>query len=506
MSTSKAYFSTVDRVTSNPPSTLVLIGTALDGPARTPFKPNNLKLIDEIIGECPLADAYTLAYRTGLEDIIIYRLNGQHAVGSLMFNGTEVVKFTSIAASDVYNDIMIDAGPDRIIVTNLDGTQKEYLFSSYPSAGLMADAMNLDANFGLIEFTAQANDPTFLLDVFDDSNEYAVIFNSGSTEPELVLDRRNDVSSQLTTLDQRLKDALFGEDLDDQVAYEPNSMLGLLEYGVICLVDMFHDDPVSFTNSLAMFCQNKGATEGAGCIGVIGVTPLFDTSATGIASKVLSLRTKSPSKGSTAPVPVDIQAASPMSYIQIIIGDTNLSSIIGQTVLPTSVCYSYAAAQALLPYYNSMTNKSLQGINYINYEFEKKDVEDLSSNGYISIVSSIRKGFVPYRSVTAIGNKDRMLASPSVVRITQQVTKQVVDYLEDYIGSTGSSLKRKAMENGVDEVMKSFVDIGVIRAYSIAYEYTMLTSDARVRLTIVPYSDVGTVSTTVNMPFNPGVI
>lgn len=506
MSTTSTYFKVIDRVTSIPSNTLVLVGTALDGPSNVPFTLSSLKRADEIIGQCPMADAYALAAKTGLTNIILYRLNGSYSTGSLLYEGSEVMKFTSVAANDIYDDILIDVLPDRFVVTDTVGSKRTYPYNKYPTAQRMAEAINLDAFYGLVEFQAQAVDQFFLLQAFDDLHECTVVFDNGSTEEELILDRTQDITTPITELKNRLKQALFGDDPDDQDQFEPNSTLGLMDYGVICLVDMFHDDPANFSEILSGFCQNKGVAEGTGAIGVIGVSPLLDVTATNVSNKARDLLLKAPNLGATASIAISEMAASPLSYLQIVIGDTNLTSLLGETVVPTSAAYSYAATQALLSYHLSMTNKGLQGFNALNYEFTKKDLEDLSSNGYISIVSSIRKGQVPYRAVTAIGNKDRMLASPNVVRLTQEVIKGVTDYLADYIGSTSSALKRKTMETGVKEVLQRFVDAQVIKTFASSFEYTLQTSEARVRLTIVPFSQIGVVSSTVSMAFNREVV
>lgn len=508
MATTKAYFKTLEQVANSPDNTLVLVGTALDGPSRKPFSVSTVKRVEDIIGESPLARAYISAARTGLQNIILYRINGSHAKATLPFEDVPIMEFESVGAGIDYNNITIDVGPDKVVITCVDGTEKIYFFNNYPSAGVLADTINLDASFGLLEFNAIANDPTFDMTRFDDDHLYTVLFTGGDTESDLILNRTTDVTSKIATLETKLKEALFGGDPDDQEAGEPNSLLGLMDYGVICLVDMFHDDPAKFSKLLATFCQNKSKQGGAGCIGVIGTAPIFGTITDQvITNKVQLLNSKAPNKGVSVDVPVeDTYLAKPISYIQIVTGDTTISSILGETVSPVSLAYAYAATQAFLPYNTIMSNKSLAGISNLNYEFSKKDVEDLLANGYISIVSSIRKGFVPYNAITAIGNGISMMKAPSVVRITQVVTKRVTDYLDDYVGSTSSAVSRNALAKGIEQVVQEFKQNGIVKDFKVALDYIIPTSEAQVHISLAPYTSVGTVSSTINMPFNRGVI
>lgn len=509
MATTKAYFKVLEKVSSSPDQTLVLVGTALDGPSHKPFSVSTLKRVEDIIGDSPLSKAYAAAALTGLENIVLYRINGSHSKGSLIYDGTQtVMEFESVGAGTDYNNITIDVGPDKVVATCIDGTERIYFFSNYPSVGTLADAMNLDASFGLLEFTVIANDRGFLLAQFDENHPYTVIFTGGSTENDLILNRTGDIRTQINTLQDRLTEALFGGDPDDQLVGEPNSTLGLMEYGVLCLVDMFHDDPANFTELLAMFCQNKSRQVGSGCLGVLGTAPIFGNITDQVlTNKASALKANAPNAGSTATVEVDnIYQAKAISYVQIVVGDTTVSSILGETVAPTSLAYAYAATQAFLPYNSTLTNKTLAGVNNINYEFGKKDVEDLCSNGYISIVSSIRKGFVPYNAVTAIGNGTSMMKSPSVVRITQMVTKQVTNYLDDYVGSSSSAISRNALATGINLVIQDFVERKIVKDFRVALEYLVPTSEAQVHISIVPFASIGTVSSTINMPFNRGVI
>jgi hypothetical protein len=512
MTTTQKYFEIAEEVGSSPQNALVLVGTALDGPSMTPFRPNTLYNIEDIIGDCPLAIAYNYARVTGLSDVILFRINGLHATATLKSGEVPIIEFQSVSANTSYNAITIEAQPDRLVVTSSIGELKDYYYQDYPSAGLMADAINLDAHFGLVEFVATALVPSFLMINFGGDSTTTVLFTGGATEEDLIPDRKTgiDISTTIDSLKMKLNEALFGEDLDDQLSSQSNSILGLMDYGVICLVDMFHDDSVGFTDMLSRFCYNKFLNTNNGSVGVIGTKPLYDVTDITKVSKLSSLLSTAPTlmMGGAAVeteslVSVDIK---PMAYVQVVIGDLEVPTIAVNREL-ASLAYSYAATAALLPYNYGMTNKSLLGVSTLNYEFSKEDIDNLASNGYISIVSSIRKGNVPYMAVTALGSKAKsMTKSPSTLRTSCVISRAIAEYLDGYIGETSVGVSRKQMEQGLVDLMKIFADNQIIKDFDMKFDYLNSITEVYIKISYVPFTDLTNVTSVVRMPFNQGVI
>lgn len=513
MAMTLANFNIVEE-TNVPENTLVLVGSALDGPSHTPFTLDPDFQIEELIGDCPLSTAYNLATYNGITNTILYRINGSHASGTLKYidgdTQIEVMQFQSVSASDIYNNIVITAGNNRLVVQASDGSIRNYYFFDYPSAGLLADALNLDAAYGLLEFTATVSDPSFQMLWFNEDHTYRVLMENGDSEEELIPIRSTaqDISPVIMSMKDRLQEVLFGLDPEDQSTYTPNSTLGLMRYGIICLVDMFHDDDTDFTMMLSNFCYNKSIYESNGCMGVIGTRPIYLPNPAKLANKKEDLIAKSPVKltnnsmGSTT-----AGIADPLSHVQIVVGDTMIASVITETKEPVSLAYSYAASQAALDANTNMTNKRMQGILNISYEFSKEDIANLMANGYISIVSSIRKGYVPYIATNALGVKsDSILKSPHIVRLTHQITNTVVDYLENYIGVNTSPLSRQTMEINLKDIIQTFQDQGKIKSFGLEFQYTGNFSETKVNISFIPQSYVQEVSTSVMMPYQKGVL
>lgn len=516
MSVTKAYFNIVDE-TLFPETTLVLIGTAKDGPTGVPFSINGGVQGFQVLGDSPLEKAYVCAANAGANNIVLYRLNGKHSSLKITYtddDGTvDVLQLVSVSANVIYDDIKIRLGPDSLTVVNTNGSTREYFFHQYPSAVLMAEAINTDSLYGLVEFTAIPLSADFEMNKYDIDHMMDLQFDGGDTEENLIpaRDTTADISTTIVELKSRLKSALFGLDPEDQILRDPNSNLGVLDFGVLCLVDLFHEDDSELVNILGGFCSNKMYGGGRGCISVIGTQPLYEITEAKITEKFTSLMAKSPTKVSTGGASLEIVTGDveldPLCNVQIINGDTILTSVYGEDAKPISLAYAYAGAQAAQPYYNTMTNKTLSGILQVTYEFIKEDIDKLSSNGYISIVASIRKGFVPYFCVGAVGKSHRSAyKSPSSVRISQYIVKKITAYLDSFIGTNVSPVIKSGLENGVRDILRTLVGEEVIRKFELNFNYLNRNSEIKIDVQFTPYSDVSAVTSVVRMPFNQGVI
>lgn len=506
MAVSQAHYILVEEV-STPQASLVLVGTSRNGPVNAPFMVDPNFDIEDVLGEGPLTTAYNFAYSSGLSNIILYRINGSHAEGTVEYQGEPVMKLTSSVGIDEANNIEIVFEPLRAVVKTSEGFARNYYHEDYRSVGQLVDAINLDEVYNIIDVRAHATHPSVsLLDLVGTR----VKLTGGSNGEEGMTRRLHDYDSteNLNLVKANLAEALFGPDEDDQKEYDPNSILGIMNFGVICLVDMFHDDDQGFTEMLANFCYNKSIQGQGSCIGVLGTKPIYDPTPEKVSQRARELVLTPPYDDRTVPAVVTGGIlANPYAYVQIVAADTSMASISLEKPTPISAAYSYAATQALIPYYSDMTNKTLSGIQQLNYEFSKEDIANLLSNGYISIVSSVRKGYVPYVASTAVYNKSYpVLRHPHVVRITHDVTSRISEYLGYYIGESLSISSRRTIEQGVDSLMVEYVRSGVIRSYALSFEYSMQSPEMRVQIAFITYSSVESVSSSVEMPFNRGVV
>lgn len=499
MAVTRKHFEIVSKIEIAPHNTLVLVGAALNGPSFVPFTLFEESNPYEVLGACPLADAYLSARRAGVDYIVLYRINGSHAEAKIKcLEGTpqDVLYLRSVAASETYNNIHVIAYPNHLFVKNTDGTQRSYFYNKYPTAYDLAYAINLDAEYGLIEFTAQAIVPDFPMSNLT-TTAMDVAFTGGSSDSNYVPDRSGsaDMDWVSSLLKEKLKVALFGEDVLDQDERMPNSELGFLHFGVIALVDMFHDDDPEFTEMLGSFCLNKTKVNGFGCIGVIGTKPIYEEDGVSMKDAVSARVQEWLAHGPAVPAP------EAMNYVQVVVGDTQLPESNGRVV---SVAYAYAATQAAIPYYVMMTNKSI-GIGSLRYTLGKEDVETLTAKGYICVVPSVRRGLVPYRATTFTSEKNSLLSKPHHIRISQFITYTISDGLDNLLGGNVRFLNLKDLTEWTKEVLDELVNEGVIRDYSFKYE-PVSESELQLQLSFTPYSEIEAVYSVTTLSIPQGAI
>ena len=508
MTTNLSHFTLVNQVNVEPEYTVVLVGTAIDGPSNTPFTLNIDMDPYVALGDSPLADAYNAARQVGMESIVAYRLNGTHAEAVLKDkNGKAVIKFRSVSASDIYNNIQMIVFPDHLFITSTQGESRSYFFDKYPKVTDLVYGINRDSYYGLLEFNAIELDEYYSLSNMVDAVT-EVMFEGGSTEESLINHR--DPSSDETTdptvivplLKQRLESALFGDDPEDIEKRLPNNHLGILNYGVITLCDMYHDDDPELTELLGSFCLNKTKETDFGCIAVIGTKPIYpevvdegetiDFNET-VRTRVLELVSLSES----------IEETEAYKYIQVVVGDSIYPESNGRYV---SLAHAYAATQAQMPYYTMMTNKAIRGFGKLNYDISKEDIALLSSNGYTCIVPSIRRGFVPYYATSFSKDKDSTLQRPHNVRISQYVSRMLVDELDSLVGSNLVKLSIEDAIERAEEILVSLVTSKVVKDYDLDYELLDYNTVLNLSVSLTPFSEIKAVTSVATISFPQGVI
>lgn len=503
-----------------PESTLVLIGTALDGPSRIPFRINQNLDIHGILGDSPLSRALESASRSGSADIILYRLNGEHATCNVTHTivnaetGLEqketILSLRSVSANNDVNDILISVDGYTFTATDTQGITRTYSLGVYKTAAELAYAINRDAHYGLLEFEVISYEDHFPMNAFMGEYQFMSVFQGGSSGIELIPNRsgEQDIQPVLTNLKASLLSALFSDDVLDQEAHEINTELGLVDFGLICLVDMFHDDEgMDFAKILGNFCLSKTERLGQGCLGVIGTKPILDKTTELIENQITTLVRLSQEERMGQSVadsnPYLDKDVDYRSHIQIVVGDSLIATPFGYHM--QSLAYAYAGLQAFTPIQNSLTNKKITGFDRLSHEFSKEHVDSLSANGYISIVSSIRKGFVTYKSFTYLAKDTSYYNRPNVVRITHYVSRYLVESLRDIVGQNVTRLTKTVIEQRALDVTSRLLTPEIVKSYSVKVEIAS-RSEVNVRLEILPYSEVSKISSIVKIPYPRGVV
>lgn len=492
MNVNKKHFQIANQASMTADNTIVIIGPAEDGPSGIPMVIDpNLNPVD-VLGYSPLADAYTAVRDTGAKQIVLYRINGSYASATVRHiseeNNFDIMKLTSVSANDKYNNIIVTVYPDYIYIDEreIGGSTRSYFFEEYPTVYDLTYAINRDAHYGLISFTAEALEAEFPLRQTV-TGETIVYFTGGETEEQFLAQRTedNDYSYLAELMKDRLKEVLFGYDEDDQLERMPNSTLGILQFAVALVAGVYHDEDPEITRMLGAFCMNKTKHSEAGCIGVIGTKPLFNTE---VEERVVELV-------SIAQASEDTEE---MNYVQVVVGDAYYSPVMEN--IPTS--YGYAGTQSAYFYHMMMTNKQILGFGHLNYQISKEHIDLLSSNGYTCIVPSIRRGFVPYLASTFTKNKKSPMSKPHCVRITQYVSRKLSEQYDYLIGAASDFITQREIVDVAEELLEEMVDKNIIRYYTVKCDFTPRDREAKINISIMPFSEITAVSTstTVALP------
>jgi len=508
MSTRLTDFSIVSQVDSLPENTLVIVGAALDGPSNIPFKLADGLDPYDYLGQSPLADAYYAAQQMSMNNIIAYRLNGVHATAMLVDrDGKQILELESVSASDNYNLLRAVVYPDHLYVVGTDEVARSYFFNRYKTARELAYAINRDAFYGLLEFNARIIDEYYILEDMVDI-ETDLMFQGGLTEAEYI-NHRDPLGEQVTIdaqvvpmLKERLKTALFGIDPDAQRERDPGGELGVLPFGVITVCDLFHDDDVEVTEMLGSFCKNKTEGMGVGCMGVVGTKPIFPTVVDegdevdfdeDVQMRILELT-------SLTDFMADEES---LSYVQVIVGQTEY---VESDTSSISLAYAYAAAQAQYSYNTIMSNKRLEGVGNLKFDLSKEDVALLTANGYICIVPSIRRGFVPYYSTSYSKNQDSVLSKPHHIRISQYVSRILTEELDMMVGENYTTLSIKDAISAAETLLNDLVVEGIFREYSLEYSLSNNNTEMSLEVSLTPFSEIRAIASVATVSFPQGVI
>jgi len=517
MSISKGYFDLVSAQSVEPERTLLLISTATNGPARTPFRLREGAYPEDVLGDSPLYHAYDMARQAGATDIILYRLNGEHATQTLngmvydMAEGIEIEKpilsLRSVSASEACNKIRFVLAENTMTVYDeVAEVQRVYRFDQHETAKRLVDAINLDAAHGLVAFEAVVHEPTFRSLNLRELNTI-VQLSGGQTEEHLIEER----ALHIEELNQRLLIALYSELPYDQENYIINSELGMMSIGVVSVSCLYHDDGVNLSETMGRFCYQKSVDIGQGCMSVIGVSPIPNPTIDLIRTKIdqLILMRRAISFGGAislqTPQVFEAEEATWESHVQVVLGDGIRYISNGNVIETVSLAPSYAGLQSSLPVQSSTTNKQIGGFGYLSYELDKEDVDNLLGNGYISIIRSVRKGFVPYAETTYVNKPNSILRSAHAIRISHFASRRLAEMLDYSIGNRVTPMSRRDMMTTTSDLVARLLTTDLVKNYELGFVHsTERQGSMSVQLEITPHSQVRAVTSLVKLPFIQG--
>jgi hypothetical protein len=153
-----------------------------------------------------------------------------------------------------------------------------------------------------------------------------------------------------------------------------------------------------------------------------------------------------------------------------------------------------------------MSNKSIKGFGKLNFEISKEDVALLTANGYICIVPSIRRGFVPYYASSYSKDKESAMTKPHNLRTSQYVSRRLVEEVDLLIGSNYSILSIKETREKARELLDSLVASKVIRSYELQFELLERNTVLNINASLTPFSEIKSIGCVATISFPQGVI
>lgn len=152
--------------------------------------------------------------------------------------------------------------------------------------------------------------------------------------------------------------------------------------------------------------------------------------------------------------PATLRQADYLKHLEVVVGQEANAFDSNGTI---TCAPSYAAMRYNLPINESASNKVIKSIETLySDELYKNEVANLSSNGYICIVTSIRKGFVPYSSKNCFV-ENTLHSKPHFLRSIYNDLRKVSMVFDSYIGSFLSVTVIQTILSEIDGLVELFV-------------------------------------------------
>lgn len=464
----------------------VIAGFALNGPVNVPFMIRDNVSIYDVLGYCPMADSYTVARSRGLKPLLL-RLNGNHGTQDIFFPTGEVAAtLTSVEAHDRCNEINITVYPTHIRITGVLGDERFYVFSQYPTLGSLMDAVNADAKYGVGEVKMKTNVPLskcstlteFAYDTWlteaDDGENYVSRFDGTDAESKLDL--------QISLIRESMLDE--GQDKDGMDVYSHTGELSPFNIDTIIVPDIMYEESPIIAEIMGKYCYSKTTEQDLFCSCVIGSMCFQEEESDEYPYSTMMEQLTS------------IGAASNESYyshVEIVIGvEENL-----ERGMKMPLATKFAVSRAFLPVEVSATNKEIADISILFSRLRKEDIASLAASGYTCIIPSIRRGYVAYKSMNFVADKNLITSKPHFNRATRYHANQIVTSLDSYIGQPATTLQLNAMEQFLRVKITEVEELGIYKAIEYVIQGSG-TNEVKIELTFVIYGEVESVYTSAS--------
>lgn len=404
---------------------LVLAGFSLNGPVGTPFIIRDGTDPVNILGDCRLTENVRMARRYGITPLIL-RLNGTN--GECIVNhdelNTPALRFKTLEATDESNNIDIHLFPTHMVVEGINRSYS-YLFADYKGLDELAFAIKQDLYFGAGEVDVEVVNQIPLAGLC--SGERHVAFTGADDGFNYVSNHDDSDSDEKVQLQlQLLRDSLIEEDGSELFF---TGELSSFQIDTILFTDIpYEKAPVDLTTIFGEFAKTKSDEQSIFCSVVLSSDQFSGSRYTeeGVdtyTEQVQLLLDKAL---------LTIEESRHLEHVEVVVGVQD-SVNAKYTSMPAAA--NYACMRYSLPdFHTSATNKQLLHMNTL-YSSELKQVEvaNLSESGYICIVPSIKKGFVPFSSKSLYPQKT-LHSKPHYLRSISYDVNRIAGFFNQYIG------------------------------------------------------------------------
>ena len=458
-----------------------IVGFALNGPVDVPFIIRDSVSPYEVLGVCPMADAYVVARSKGIKPLLL-RLNGSHGVAEIKFPDNSIAfKVKSVEANTRCNTINITVYPTHIRVTGVTGNERFYVYSSYPTINSLVQAINDDARYGIGEITATTDYPFAECSTLTNSAYDLWLEDGHSGDGYISRFDGTDTVDKYNLQIELLRESLLDE---SEESYSHTGEFTPFNIDTILVPDITYENAPLIAEIMGKYAESKSNEQNSFCSVVIGSMFFKEEESEDYLYSPMIQQL------------IDTKAISNEEYyshVEIVIGVEQADERNAKIPVATR----FASSRYLLPIAISATNKEIADINTLFSRLRKEDIASLAASGYTCIIPSIRRGHVAYKSISFLADNNLIMSKPHYGRASRYYANQIVNSLGSFIGQPANSLQLNAMEQLLRQEIEEVKALDVYKTIDYVIEGSG-TSEIKVTLTFAIYGEIESVQTSVS--------
>lgn len=483
-------FTFIDESYTVPSKKVLVVGMSHSGPVQRPFVLGDSTKAVKLLGENQMSHAYNSLIRTGVspEDIFLYRLNGKYGTVNLQDEEKNVfIKFKTVSAETENQSLNLSVQSQGLVIEKKYTIEKEdkedevfserrtYIYEDYNLLSELVDDINQDASLGLVDVICSEIEDGNIENFFTELGEY--YFINSDSEDAYVLNDVSSLSQHKELYWEKFVEGILGD--DEEVMFLTKASKVPCEN--ILFLDVYADifpEVVTYGSKLAHAITEE---QEIACHAIFSTSPVppFETDVpdwyidNGDGSYV-------DENGTTVYIDkykeqkdylsnLEIYSSSVereenyMENCQIVIGHQEIDEL----KFPLSGFYS--GMYLLNPFYAPSSNKEIVGLEGFKELLKKSDIANLSSNGYICIVDSIRRNAVAFKSQSFQFKNKNVIQRLNNQRLVGYVKKDVMEILSSYIGKDKKKLNVPQTTKILTEYFDQYADNDVIQSYKIDF-------------------------------------